>query len=215
MTPRRSRRWIPWLGLGLAIVLVVNLAASRPTQAQLANAAPLLAQTRVRPQVTSTIDRTWQAVYDLVPDIPLENHYISRSTGEVATENTLIGRIVFYHTNVRRRSPLFRLDWLLTLADYLGVNTWIDPSTYPSATTLNENPLDGDRAAIASLTRAQRHTLVEALVLTFNPAYLSNLQATPIHTLTAPAHTPPPTTPPPPSPLPPLPQPGDAQLLAP
>ncbi|TVQ23880.1 MAG: hypothetical protein EA367_02055 [Leptolyngbya sp. DLM2.Bin15] len=217
LTLRRFRLFL-WAVLGLALVVLPMLTMPKLGVAQPAQPLPI-AQTSgrsVTPGTANTADTTWRTIYQALPTLPFENHYISRATGEVATDNTLVGRIVQYHVNIRRRSPLFRLDWKLTLADYLGVNEWIDTGTYPGATTLNENPLEGDRQAIVDLSRAQRDELVEVLVLLFNPSYISNLQATPIHDLSSPTSSTPSTpTAPPPSSLPPLPQPGDAQLLAP
>ena len=57
-----------------------------------------------------------------------------------------------------------RLDWKLTLADYLGANDIMDPATYPSHDVLNKNPLDNDRAAVNTLTRSMRDQLIDRLI---------------------------------------------------
>ena len=58
-------------------------------------------------------------VYEKLPDFPLENQYRFRQRKGVATNNTLIKRLIQYHNLNRGRSPEFRLDWKITLADYL------------------------------------------------------------------------------------------------
>lgn len=218
MPTLRRLRPLLWMGLGLALAFMPMLATPQAGVAQVIHPAPI-AQTpgrSITPRTANTADTTWRTVYQLLPTLPQENHYISQDTNDVATDNTLVGRIVQYHMNVQQRSPFFRLDWKLTLADYLRVNEGINTSSYPGANTLDENPLEGDRQAIAALSRAQRDELVEVLVILFNPNYISNLQATPTYDLSSPNPSTPSTpTAPPPSSLPSLPQPGDAQLLAP
>ena len=135
---------------------------------------PLL--TRFSPALAQTVITTQdvgQQVYRLDPDLPLENQYVSKATGKVSETNTLVSRLVRYHTNTKGRPPLYRLDWKLTLADYLGVNDRISTSAYPGADALRPNPVQGDIAAIQKLTRAQRETLVEALVTVFSQAAAS------------------------------------------
>lgn len=126
--------------------------------------SPVLAQ-RVRPEGVG------QTVYERVPDLPKENQYVSKETGKVASDNTLVGRLIRYHLYVAGRSPLYRFDWKLTIADYLGLglNGSFDETSYPSRATLKTNPADGDRAAINRLTRSQRNALVQALVDGFTP----------------------------------------------
>jgi hypothetical protein len=123
---------------------------------------PAFAQ-RVRP------DGIWQVIYEKLPDLPLENQYISRETRQVASDNTLVGRLIRYHIYVKGRPPFYRLDWKFTLADYLGVNGVINESDYPSRDTLRTNPLEGDVAAIRSLNQQQRNALIQALVDAFTP----------------------------------------------
>jgi hypothetical protein len=157
------------------------------------------------------IDEIGQQIYQQLPDLPLENQYISDETGDVSPTNTLVKRLIRYHIYTKSRSPAYRLDWKLTIADYLGANERIEPNTYPSATGLRDNPAAGDIAAMQSLTLAQRTALVDALTLSFNPASA----ATP-----DPAPEPSPQVAPSPSPapvprFPRQPQPGDADLLQP
>lgn len=109
----------------------------------------------------------WRKVYEQLPDLPRENNYTSKETGKVAEENTLVGRLIRYHLYVKGRPPFYRLDWKLTLADYLGLYGQIDEEDYPGRTQLTKNPLDGDVAAIRKLDRAQRDALVQALVDSF------------------------------------------------
>ncbi|MEP0835527.1 hypothetical protein NDI48_30645 [Microcoleus sp. AS-A8] len=154
----------------------------------------------------------WQRVYERLPNLPLENQYVSKQTGKIDENNTLIGRFMRYHIFVKRRPPTYRLDWKLTLADYLGANNYLVESQYPSADTLRENPMESDRKAMEKLTRAERDALVNVLVSLFNPN--STQQPAP-----SPRETPTPAPPPPtsssPSTTPSLPKPGDAQLLMP
>jgi hypothetical protein len=151
----------------------------------------------------------WQQVYQQLPDFPRENQYVSRESGKAAETNTLIGRLIRYHIYIKSRPVNFRLDWKLTLADYLGANERMPAATYPSADTLRTNPMQGDIAVIRSLDRTQRDALVQALVDVFTP----NVPAP----ATAPTPQPSATPSAPVIPDAPLrePRPGDAQLLLP
>ena len=178
----------------------LNLVSFQPVVAQ---DAPSQNPQRIR------IENVWQKVYELLPDFPKENQYISKETGKQATSNTLVGRLIRYHLYVKGRPPIYRLDWKLTIADYLGVNDVMFEGVYPGGDTLRQNPMDSDRAVITRLTRSQRDALVNTLVSIFNPNAAAEAQPTP-----KPTPTPTPT----PSPgrsLSPLPQPGDAQQLKP
>lgn len=124
--------------------------------------APVMAQ-RIRPE------GVWKQIYQKLPDLPLENQYVSRETGKVDPENTLVGRLIRYHIYTKGRPPFYRLDWKITLADYLGVLTVLDDSDYPSRRSLNKNPAEADVAAVKRLTRSQRDALVQALVDAFTP----------------------------------------------
>lgn len=153
------------------------------------------------------VENVWQRVYEVLPDFPKENQYISKETGKQATSNTLVGRLIRYHMFVKGRPPIYRLDWKLTIADYLGVNEVMFDGVYPGGDTLRQNPMDSDRAVITRLTRSQRDALVNTLVSIFNPNAAAESQPTP-------KPTPKPTlTPNPGRSVPPLPQPGDAQQL--
>ncbi|WP_414530664.1 hypothetical protein [Nodularia chucula] len=139
----------------------------------------------------------WQQVYQQLPDLPQENQYISSSTGKIAADNTLVSRLITYHIYRKGRAPNYRLDWKLTLADYLDANEIMYHNSYPGHDTLRQNPLDGDRTVIANLTREQRNALVQVLTDIFNP--------TPQNTQTPRRDTTPST--------PQLPQRGGAELL--
>jgi len=154
-------------------------------------------------------------LYQQLPDLPQANTYTSRETGNVDANSTLLSRFIRYHMTIKGRSPGFRLDWKLTLADYLGVNEPISATNYPGAMTLTSNPMGEDVAAIQQLNRAQREQLVSTLVGLFNPATNTppaTSAPTPAPASTAPANRPGmgSTTP-----LPSEPRPGDAQLLLP
>jgi hypothetical protein len=166
----------------------------------------------------------WRRVYERLPNLPLENQYVSKETGKVDENNTLAGRLMRYHVFVKKRPPAYRLDWKLTLADYIGANEYLVESQYPSANTLRQNPMESDRKAIEKLTRAQRDALVNVLVSIFNPNNNPNSSqprapkpsvSPPLPTTPNPSASPPPATTPNPSATPSLPRPGDAQLLKP
>ncbi|MEH1801224.1 MAG: hypothetical protein V7L02_05320 [Nostoc sp.] len=144
----------------------------------------------------------WQLVYQQLPDFPRENKYISKENGKVAENNTLANRLIRYHIYTKGRAPIYRLDWKLTLADYLGANEIMYDASYPGNDSLQENPIEGDRKAITRLTRSQRDALVQVLVNIFNPTSQNTLSPNP--------NTPPsPTT----STTPQPPQRGGAELL--
>ena len=143
-------------------------------------------------------------VYQLIPELPLENQYLSQETQEIATNNTLISRFIRYHQYVKSRPVKFRLDWKFTMADYLEANELISYDRYPGSKTLTTHPLESDRAAIYNLSRSQRNQLIDTLVSIYNPDTSSTS-----NTITEPTK---------PSPnnsinAPRLPQPGDADLL--
>jgi len=109
----------------------------------------------------------WQRVYQQLPNLPLENKHISKETGKVAQDSNLVTRLLQYHLYVKGRAPNYRLDWKLTLADYLGANELISETVYPGHDTLLANPLESDRQAIAKLSRQQRNDLIQTLVSLF------------------------------------------------
>lgn len=112
-------------------------------------------------------DNAWKKVYEQLPDFPKENQYINKETKKVADDDTLVSRLIRYHLYVKGRVPFYRLDWKLTLADYLEITGRMSEENYPSNTKLNKNPLEGDVAAIQKLNMAQRNALVQALVNAF------------------------------------------------
>lgn len=79
-------------------------------------------------------------------------------------ENTLIRRMIQYHTRLQGRPEQSRLDWQLTLSDYLGYNINIDPTSYPERSLL-----ETDKAALDALTRDQRSQLIRVLIRAFQP----------------------------------------------
>ena len=103
-------------------------------------------------------------VYERLPNLPRENAYEPRAGNDSDVDHTLVYRLIQYHLEVKQRLPIYRLDWKLTLADYLGANERMDRTVYPGASTLDSNPLAGDREAIRNMTRSQRNALVETLV---------------------------------------------------
>ena len=155
------------------------------------------------PQAVRVQD-AWRLVYQQLPDVPKENNYVSKASGKVDPENTLVSRLIRYHVFVKGRPANYRFDWKLTLADYLGATPdYLIEEVYPGADSLRENPMERDRAAIQRLNRAQRDALVQALVNTFNGNVSSSV---------APASVKPERSP---APVVPPPQPGDARLLMP
>ncbi|WP_107671103.1 hypothetical protein [Cyanothece sp. BG0011] len=146
-------------------------------------------------------------IYEELPYLPQENQYRSAETGEIDPEHTLMSRFIRYHKDFQRRSPQYRLDWKVTLADYLGVNRSIRESNYPGS-TLQSNPLAQDIEVIRQLSRRQRQQLVDLLVKIYNPqSQPTTNQPVPEETeATSEVSTPS---------TPSLSEPGDAQLLIP
>jgi hypothetical protein len=105
-----------------------------------------------------------QFVYGRLPNFPLENQYVRLEGNKQATDSTLVSRFVQYHTSVKGRSPLYRLDWKVTLADYLGVNDYLQPETYPGHAFLKGSAMEKDAAIIQKLNRNQRNAMIQALV---------------------------------------------------
>jgi hypothetical protein len=130
---------------------------------------------------TLSPEKVAREVYEQMPTLAQENEYTRAETNEIDRDNTLISRIVRYHQYVKARPTAFRLDWKLTLADYLGVNEIIQESRYPGYSTLTKNPLEKDREAINSLTFEQRQQLVDLLVSIYKPKKetSSNLNSSP------------------------------------
>jgi hypothetical protein len=195
----------------LTVAILIFLGSVDKGAASSSDAMPrasfALAQKTALP--SSTTRNVWKQVYQKLPNLPLENKYVSRETGKVNPDNTLVDRLIRYHLYVKGRGPNYRLDWKLTLADYLGANELLQENLYPGADALRQNPLEGDRAAIARLNRKQRDALVQTLVSVFNPN--SAAANTDSKTRSQPS-----TAPSQPTQLNfPQPKPGDAQLLQP
>lgn len=155
---------------------------------------------------TLTPEKVAEEVYRQIPDLSLENHYTSVRNGHRSIENTLVSRLIRYHQYVKARSTNYRLDWKLTLADYLRKNEIIDEQRYPGNSTLTQNPLEFDRAIIEKLTMRQREELVNVLVSIYNPTTETEKE-------TKPSTSPTPDKPPSTGII--LPQPGGADLLLP
>jgi len=199
----RSRYWTIATAISIYLLLPSAAEERKSLFLKLAGLQPAQAQF-IRPRDVG------QEVYERLPDLPLENQHISAETGEVDGDNTLIGRLIRYHIYVKNRPPNFRLDWKLTIADYLGAHEYLLDSEYPGHDSLRENPMESDMAAIASLTRSQRDALVGELVSIFNPNRSQAEEPVPTASPQAP-----PTNPNPRTREPIIPEPGDAQLLQP
>jgi len=119
---------------------------------------------------TLTIEAVAALVYEKLPSLPKENTYRRRENGEVASDHTLVSRLIRYHRDIQKRPTRYRLDWKLTLADYLGAYRPMELERYPGATTLQDNPLPKDTQVIQSLNRQQRDGLVAVLVAIYRPA---------------------------------------------
>lgn len=196
------------LSLAAIAIIVTGLVVLGPGMGQ-STPARISSQNSVIAQALRTQD-LWRQVYQQMPDLPLENQYVNQQSGKVDLDNTLASRLIRYHMFVKGRPPNYRLDWKLTIADYLGENELIEEGVYPGGDTLRENPIEGDRAVIQSLTRAQRNTLIQTLVNIFNPNAAQTAAPSRGETRErSPAPAPNPTS------LPTLPQPGDAQRLTP
>jgi hypothetical protein len=160
-----STRRIVYLALFIvvmsAVLLSANAGNSISGSLNLFGIQPVMAQ-------SVDVGNVSPKIYQQLPDFPKENNYTRKEGGSVAENNTLVSRMIQYHTFVKGRAPNYRFDWKLTIADYLGVNEAMSDNTYPGADTLRQNPLDSDRAAIKKLSRSQRNALVQALVNGFS-----------------------------------------------
>lgn len=124
------------------------------------------------------------AVYRQVPELPQENQYVRKQGNKPATTSTLISRLIQYHTLVKGRSPLYRFDWKITLADYLGLHENIREETYPGHAFLKTNPMQGDRNLMQQLTRQQRLALTQTLSDIYTSQARQQEAATPKETST-------------------------------
>ncbi|NJP09485.1 MAG: hypothetical protein HC866_08340 [Leptolyngbyaceae cyanobacterium RU_5_1] len=153
-------------GLGRSLTIAAALLLMLGT-AEMGSFSLLANQPAIAQSIRS--EGVWRQVYEKLPNLPLENQYVNKETKKVATGDTLVGRLIRYHLYVKGRPPFYRLDWKLTMAEYLGLFGLIDEADYPSRTKLNKNPQNGDIAAIQRLSRAQRDALIQALVDAFTP----------------------------------------------
>lgn len=164
------------------IGLIVLGSGVEKNQISLFNPQPALSQS-VSPR------DIWRQVYQQLPNLPLENKYISKETRKVASDNTLVTRLINYHVYVKGRAPNYRLDWKLTLADYLGANDIMWEEAYPGFENLRKNPIEGDRAAIQRLNRQQRNALIQTLVNAFTANSSAPGSRTPLQPSTEPSPT--------------------------
>ncbi|MGB0561647.1 MAG: hypothetical protein ACPGVO_07555 [Spirulinaceae cyanobacterium] len=151
-------------------------------------------------------EQAYAQLPEVLAELPRANDYRSASSGEVQDHNTLLYRLIYYHTRTKRRAPFYRFDWKLTLADYLEANELMPPDRYPTATVLDENPLERDRAILDGLNLQQRSALVDLLVVLFEGKIPPPPEAAPPEPVAEPDATPEPARPV-------TPQPGDAELL--
>lgn len=183
-------RYLAIAFLGLLLSFVINTGV-------ITRLSPVLGQI-VRPNMVA------EQVYQNLSFLPLENEYISQTSGEVASQNTLILRLLRYHEYVKSRPLNYRFDWQLTFADYFGINEPIKADRYPGNEILTVNPMENDREILTSLTRQQRNELIDTLIAIYNP----QTETTSEQPATTPNNSSEETKPS-------LPQPGDADLLLP
>jgi hypothetical protein len=145
---------------------VQSLTTVRKKLLLLSSALVFLLAPNASAQLSSPTDVA-QFVYKRLPTLAQENQYIRSENNKQALESTLVSRLVQYHNSTKGRSPTYRLDWKITLADYLGINEVMQPETYPGYAFLKKNPLESDRAIIQKLNASQRNALVQALVDAF------------------------------------------------
>ena len=124
---------------------------------------PGLAQGQSRAINPAAISRQ---IYTQIPELPLESHYLGSETGEVDGENTLVSRIIRYHLYIKNRPTTLRLDWKLTMADFLGAFEQISPDDYPNY-GLQENPMASDILAVENLSWGVRDRLTNLLYEAF------------------------------------------------
>ncbi|MEO1591367.1 MAG: hypothetical protein AAFU71_08765 [Cyanobacteria bacterium J06632_22] len=136
-----------------AQVLTVQFGWQGAVQAQ-----PAVVLRRIEPVEIAT------QVYTQHPDLPLENGYFN-ADGTPATDSTLVSRLIRYHLFVKDRPANFRLDWKLTLADYLGAFQPMDAQFYPQQDDLQAagGLMASDQTAVANMSRDQRNRLAQSL----------------------------------------------------
>jgi hypothetical protein len=148
---RSWARSIRWLTLGLLVFALI------------------VGRGQAIAQLPPSTNDVWQKVYQVLPDIPREDQYINRESRQPDRGSSLVSRMIRYHVYQVGRSPFSRLDWKLTLADYLGAHQYISETSYPGIERLTVSPLEGDQAAVRKLNRDQRDRLVNTLVILFDP----------------------------------------------
>ena len=158
--------------------------------------SPASAQT-IRPDVAA------EQLYQRLSFLPLENEYTNQTSGEIDSDNTLMGRFIRYHEYVKSRPLRYRFDWQLTFADYFDINEPIKDNRYPGHKTLAVNPLEQDRSVITKLTREQRNQLIDVLLAIYNPQTTTSQEPASIPNDSIEQRNSTPS----------LPQPGDADLL--
>lgn len=121
------------------------------------------AQSPLRPISPSAIS---MQIYEQIPELPLENQYVNSETGKVDADNTLVSRIIRYHLYIKNRPTNLRLDWKLTIADYLAAFEQISAEDYPDY-GLRENPIDSDILAMKTLSWEVRDRLTNTLYEAF------------------------------------------------
>jgi hypothetical protein len=146
MNHRTRKVWTRGLFV-IAFSLAIGLTLASPSVARVVRTAEVAKQ-----------------VYQALPNIPLENQYFNQKLNKVDPNNTLVNRMLRYHAYTKGRPMEVRLDWKLTIADYLGANDVMDPDTYPSRDVLSQNPLEADRAAVNTLSRSMRDQLIDRLL---------------------------------------------------
>lgn len=160
------KRWTRQLGLIMLVTSIHLVGSTIPIPNPIVGDYPGTSLSPVQPAYAQATERRAiaSAVYDQLPDFPLENQYVHTETGEMALDNTLIYRLIQYHSGVQSRPLGNRLDWKLTLADYLGVNEWMDEERYPDR-FLQSNPFHQDIEVVRALNRQQREDLIQALLV--------------------------------------------------
>lgn len=192
---RHFQHKIRQISLGFCLSVALSLLIN---SGMIIKLLPVLGQS-IRPEMVA------QQVYERISFLPLENEYINQTSGDKASQNTLMLRFLRYHEYVKSRPLQYRFDWQLTFADYFDINEPMKADRYPGYKTLTVNPLQSDRDIITKLTRSQRNQLIDTLLAIYNP----QTETTP----TQPATTP--NNPAEERNKPSLPQPGDADLLLP
>ena len=117
-------------------------------------------------------ERTAQ-IYELLPDLPLEDSYVSLN-GEVMANSSWVQRILLYHIQTKGRLPNSRFDWRMTFADFLGANLPMYTNQYPGADIFAQNPLNGDRDLFQTLTRQERNQLLAAFLQVYGNNSVAN-----------------------------------------